>query len=116
MRSGTTLLLRYKAPGVHRAYRLPGSGNAVMWVLVSIVFRSGSARLVALVPGTLEPLLGVSYDVKGTWGVSRLAFHTLTLGTLLVMFAVAVGGFLAGKAVRARDVTAPIQEALPTDG
>jgi len=111
------LMLRYKAPGVHRAYRVPGRGNAVMWVLVSIVFLWALlGSWVAVFPGTLEPLLGVSYDFRGTWGVSRLAFHTLTLGTLLVMFAVAVAGYLSGKAVRGRDVTVPIQEALPTEG
>jgi hypothetical protein len=84
---------------------------------VSIVFLWALlGSWVAVFPGTLEPLLGVSYDFKGTWGVSRLAFHALTLGTLLVMFTVAVVGYLSGKAVRGRDVTVPIQEALPTEG
>ena len=77
------LKLRYKEPGVHRPYRVPGSGNAAMWVLVAIVsFWALLGSWVAVFPGTLEPLFGVSYDFRDTWGVSRAAFHSLTLGTL----------------------------------
>ena len=110
------LKLRYTEPDVHRAYRVPGKGNATMWVLVTIVFLWALlGSWVAVFPGTLEPLLGVSYNFRDTWGVSRLTFHTLTLGTLVVMFAVAVAGYLSGKAVRARDVTIPIEEAVPAE-
>jgi len=108
------LKLRYTEPDVHRAYRVPGSGNGVMWVLVAIV--TAWALLgswVAVFPGTLEPLLGVDYDFRDTWGVSRVAFHTLTLGTLVVMFLVAIVGYLAGKTVRDRDVVVPIEETAP---
>jgi len=111
------LKLRYTEPGVHRAYRVPGKGNLTMWILVSIV--SAWVLLgawVAVFPGTLEPLLGVSYDFKDTWGVTRAAFHSLTLGTLAVMFVVAVVGYLAGKSVRERDVVIPIEEPLPEPG
>ena len=108
------LKLRYTEPGVHRAYRVPGSGNATMWVLVAIVFLwSLLGSWVAVFPGTLEPLLGVSYNFKDTWGVSRLTFHTLTLGTLAVMFLIAIVGYLSGKSVRERDVTIPIEEPEP---
>ncbi len=111
------LMLRYKAPGVHRAYRVPGSGNAVMWVLVAIVFLWALlGSWVAVFPGTLEPLFGVSYDFRDSWGVSRLAFHSLTLGTLIVMFLVAVVGYLSGRSVRERDVVIPIEEPLPEPG
>ena len=108
------LKLRYTEPDVHRAYRVPGSGNGVMWGLVAIV--TAWALLgswVAVFPGTLEPLLGVDYDFRDTWGVSRVAFHTLTLGTLVVMFLVAIVGYLAGKTVRDRDVVVPIEETAP---
>ena len=111
------LKLRYTEPGVHRAYRVPGKGNLTMWILVSIVFAwvlLGS--WVAVFPGTLEPLLGVSYDFKDTWGVTRAAFHSLTLGTLAVMFVVAIVGYISGKGVRSRDVTIPIEEPLPDPG
>ncbi len=66
------LKLRYTEPDVHRAYRVPGSGNLTMWLLVAIVFLwSLLGSWVAVFPGTLEPLLGVSYDFRDTWGVSR---------------------------------------------
>ena len=53
---------------------------------------------------------------RGYWrkfGVSRLTFHTLTLGTLAVMFLIAIVGYLSGKSVRERDVTIPIEEPEP---
>ena len=85
-----------------------------MWILVLIV--SAWALLgvwVAVFPGTLEPLFGVDYDFTDTWGVSRLAFHSLTLGTLAVMFVVAVVGYLSGKSVREKAVSSPIEDAGP---
>lgn len=103
------LKLRYSHPGVHRAYRVPGKGNGVMWFIVVLV--TAWALLgswVAVFPGTLEPLFGVDYDFKDSWGVSRLAFHGLTLGTLGIMFGVAVAGYLAGGNVRQHDVVVPI--------
>jgi amino acid transporter len=113
----SALKLRYSEPGVHRAYRVPGRGNAVMWILVSIVFAwvlLGSWA--SVFPGTLEPLLGVEYDFTDSWGVSRVAFHSLTLGTLAIMFVVAVVGYVAGKSVREQDVAIPIEEPLPEPG
>lgn len=108
------LKLRYSEPNVHRAYRVPGSGNAVMWVLVAVVTAWTLLGVwVAVFPGTLEPLLGVGYDFKDTWGVSRVAFHTLTLGTLAVMFVVAILGYLSGKSVRERGVAIPIDDTAP---
>ena len=109
------LKLRYKAPNVHRAYRVPGSGNGLMWILVAIV--TAWALLgswVAVFPGTLEPLLGVSYDFKDNWGVSRIAFHSLTLGTLVIMFLVAIVGYMSGKSVREKSVVIPIEDTAPT--
>jgi len=36
-------------------------------------------------PGTIEPVLGITYDFGGTWGVSRFTFEAFTLGTLLAI-------------------------------
>jgi amino acid transporter len=110
------LMLRYKAPNVTRAYRVPGAGNATMWILVGIVtLWALLGAWVAVFPGTLEPLFGVSYNFKDTWGVSRLTFHSLTLGTLAVMFLVAIVGYLSGKRVREGDVVIPIEAPVPAD-
>ena len=111
------LKLRYTEPGVHRAYRVPGQGNASMWILVTIVtLWAALGAWVAVFPGTLEPLLGVTYDFRDTWGVSRLTFHTLTLGTLAVMFLVAIVGYLSGGASARTDVVVPIEEPAPACG
>jgi amino acid transporter len=106
----SALKLRYAEPHVQRRYRVPGDGNVLMWVLVAMVTAwTALGSWVAVFPGTLEPLFGVSYDFADTWGVSRLAFHGLTLGTLIIMFVVAILGYLSGKAVRERDVVIPIE-------
>ena len=47
--------------------------------------KRGYHRIAAVFPGTIESLLGISYDFKSTWGVSRVTFETFTLGTLLVI-------------------------------
>ena len=104
------LKLRYVEPDVERRYRVPGSGNIGMWICVAFVtFWAALGSWVAVFPGTLEPLFGVDYDFTDEWGVSRLAFHGLTLGTLIIMFAVAIVGYMAGKSVRDREVVIPIE-------
>ncbi len=104
-----TLKLRYDEPTVQRRYRVPGGKNAGMWIAVVLVTAwAALGSWVAVFPGTLEPLFGVSYDFTDTWGVSRLAFHGLTLGTLIIMFVVAIAGYAAGKRVREREVVIPI--------
>jgi amino acid transporter len=109
--------LRYVFPNLHRPYRVPGSGNFPMWIAVGMsTFWAALGVWVAIFPGTLEPLFGVAYNFTDEWGVSRLAFHSLTLGTLVVMFIVAIVGYMSGKGVRSRDVTIPIEEPLAEPG
>lgn len=38
--------------------------------------------------------LGIDYDFRDTWGVSRTTFEVFTLGTLAVVVGVAVLGYL----------------------
>ena len=108
------LMLRYREPDVVRNYRVPGGRNWGMWVAsVLVILWAALGSWAAVFPGTLEPLFGVDYAFKDEWGVSRLAFHGLTLGTLLIMFVVAIVGYVSGKRVRERDVVIPIEhEAL----
>lgn len=77
--------LRRKRPEVPRPYRVPGGdpGFSLSASLVYLWIVLGS--WCALFPGTLEPLLGVSYDFHGTWGVSRITFEIFTLGTVTVL-------------------------------
>ncbi|WP_232248415.1 APC family permease [Streptacidiphilus rugosus] len=106
----TTLLLSYFAvvpalgvlrrtrPEVERPYRVPFGawGFRISLGLVYAWIVLGS--WVALFPGVLERVLGVSYDFNGDWGVSRTVFETFTLGTVAVLLAVGV----LGRVVAAR--------------
>jgi amino acid transporter len=106
------LKLRYSQPDVKRPYRVPG-GTVGIWVATSLItFWVALGSWVAVFPGTLERLFGIDYSFTDSWGVSHLKYEVLTVGTLLVIFAVAVAGYLSGSAVRSRTVVVP----LPTEG
>jgi hypothetical protein len=60
-------------------------------------------------PGTLEKLFGISYNFKDEWGVSRATFEVLTLGTLAVVFAIAIIGYAMGRSVRERVAVIPLE-------
>jgi amino acid transporter len=95
--------LRRLHPEVVRPFAVPG-GTAGMWVCT--VLATGFIALgswVAVFPGTLEPLLGVSYSFTDTWGVSRGHFEALTLGTLAIIALIAVVGCALGARERRRD-------------
>lgn len=107
------LKLRYNSAHVPRPYRVPGAARG-MWVatsLITVAVALGS--WVAVFPGTLEKLFGLSYDFHGTWGVSRGTFEALTLGTLAVITLLAVIGYATGRRVREQaPVSIPLAEEL----
>jgi glutamate:GABA antiporter len=95
------LKLRYTHPHVHRPYHVPG-GTTGIWVataLSTIWVFLGS--WVAVFPGTLEKVFGIDYNFHDTWGVSRSTYEVLTIGTLGVVFAVALIGYALAGDVRA---------------
>lgn len=105
------LKLRYSHGHVERPYRLGKSGNGAMIAAVVLTtFWAALGTWVGIFPGTLENLFGVAYDFQDTWGVNRATYEVLTLGTLAVVFAVAVVGYLVSGAVRREQVTVPIGE------
>ena len=105
------LKLRYSHGDVPRPYRVPG-GNTGIWLAAGIVtFWIALASWVAVFPGTLEPIFGIDYDFVDTWGVSRGKFELLAIGTILIVVAVGLLGYLAGTGVRRADVTIPIEDA-----
>jgi amino acid transporter len=94
------LRLRYTHPEVARPYVVP-CGRPGIWVgtvLVTAWIAIGS--WIAVFPGTLERLFGVPYDFHDAWGLSRGKFEAYTLGTLAVIVAVAVAGYVLGRRVR----------------
>jgi amino acid transporter len=105
--------LRFSHPHVHRPYRVP-FGDAGLWIAgVLTTFWVALGSWVAVFPGTLEKLLGIDYDFKGTWGVSRGTYEALTLGTLAVILAFAVIGYALSRSVREQVAVVP-RETDPT--
>jgi glutamate:GABA antiporter len=107
----TALKLRYTHGHVYRPYRVPG-GNRGMWICTALITLGVTiGSWVAVFPGTLEKLFGLSYDFHGTWGVSRFTFEALTLGTLAVIVLLAIVGYATGRGVRqSQAVDIPISE------
>jgi len=102
------LRLRYTHPQVHRPYRHP-FGMTGIWI--STILVTGWIALgswVAVFPDSLEKLFGVGYGFKSTWGVDRLMFEYLTLGTLLVIVGIGTVGYWLGAGVRSQVATAEL--------
>lgn len=93
--------LRRAYPDVERPFRVPvgDRGFAFLGVLCFAWILLGS--WVAVFPGTLEALFGVRYDFVQIWGVGRLPFEVLTLGTLVVLALLCLFGYMRGRVVRA---------------
>ncbi|MET9532236.1 MULTISPECIES: APC family permease [unclassified Streptomyces] len=99
--------LRHRHREAPRPYTVPfgTAGFRICAALVYVWILAGS--WVALFPGTLEALLGVGYDFRRTWGVTRTTFEAFTLGTVLLLLAVgALGrgvGAVRDRAARSKD-------------
>jgi glutamate:GABA antiporter len=105
--------LRYTHGHVYRPYRIPGD-KAGMWIAAGLTtFWTALGSFVAVFPGTLESLFGIDYNFHDTWGVSRTTFEVLTLGTLAVVFAIAIIGYALGKPVRERVAVIPLEADVP---
>lgn len=102
------LKLRFNHGHVHRPYEVPGGTRGIWIVTVLTTFWVALGSWVAVFPGTLERLFGVEYAFRDTWGVSRGTYESLTLGTLLVVFLIAVAGYIAAAPVRRAAVVVPI--------
>ncbi|MGW8684312.1 APC family permease [Streptomyces sp. NPDC055817] len=91
-------VLRLRHRDVPRPYEVPfgTKGFMICAALVYAWILTGSWT--ALFPGTLEALLGITYDFHETWGVSRTAFEAFTLGTVVALLLIGtIGHTVAGK-------------------
>ena len=104
------IMLRRKHGHVHRPYRLGKVGDGWMWLCCIICLAwMALGSWVAVFPGLIEEATGHSYSVMASYGVSRARFEAFTLGTLGVIVALAVIGYILGAPVRKRQVDIPIE-------
>ena len=51
-------------------------------------------------PGAINAVFGQPYSIKSSWGVSRVFFESVTLGSLAVMIAVGLAFWALGERKR----------------
>nr|WP_244954065.1 APC family permease [Spelaeicoccus albus] len=104
--------LRTAYPDVERPFRAPvnDTGFRILGIICFAWVVLGS--WVTVFPGTLEPLFGLSYDFKDNWGVGRLPFEILTLGTLAFLIILGLVGYVRGKHIRAHKPNPEASELL----
>ena len=86
--------LRLRYPRVARPYAVPG-GLAGMGVAAALaMFWAILGSWSAILPGSLEYILGFQYAFEENWGVSRLRFEVFTLGTLALLIVIALLGYI----------------------
>jgi hypothetical protein len=87
---------------------VPGGRAGIATATALITFWVALGSWVAVFPGTLEKLFGISYNFRSTWGVARATFEWLTLGTLGVILLVALVGYALAGDVRRRSAAVPL--------
>jgi glutamate:GABA antiporter len=93
-------VLRRRYPTAHRPYRVPG-GPLGAWTAVILTEAFVIVTVVTLVwPGAINELFGQSYSVQTSWGVSRVFFESVTLGSLAVMVALGLVFWALGERKR----------------
>ena len=89
--------LRTTHPHVHRPYVVPG-GAAFLWACAAITWILSVITCITLLwPGLLDNMLGHSYSITDSWGMSRLRFELMDLGTFAVLTLIAVGFWAYGR-------------------
>lgn len=91
------IMLRKKYPDHPRPFRIPG-GPVVLWLCVigaeAIILIT---TITLLWPGLLDNALGQPYDIEYNWGVSRVYFETVTLGSVGFFVLMAIAFWAWGK-------------------
>lgn len=99
------VMLRRKYPHVPRPYRVPG-GVAGAWAAALITELFVVVTAVTLLwPGAINALLGESYSIQRSSGVSRVFFESVTLGVFGAMVLLGLVFWAAGAANRRRGLT-----------
>ena len=92
--------LRTRHPEVHRPFRVPGDQRAFVLLAAVVLVFVAFGSWVAVFPGTIEALFGIDYSFEDFWGVSQLNFELFTIGTLVVVVALALVGYARGATLR----------------
>ncbi|MGY1809280.1 APC family permease [Blastococcus sp. SYSU D00669] len=102
--------LKNRHGDVPRPFVVPGGrrGFTVLAAVVLAFVAFGS--WVAVFPGTIEALFGIDYPFEDVWGVSQLNFELFTIGTLVVVVALALTGYARGAVLRRTQPAAPHAE------
>jgi amino acid transporter len=89
--------LRTTHPHVHRPFVVPG-GAVGLWACAAITWILSVITCITLLwPGLLNNMLGESYSISDNWGMSRLRFELMDLGTFVVLLLIAVGFWAYGR-------------------
>jgi glutamate:GABA antiporter len=110
-------ILRRRYPDAERPYRVPG-GWAGAWAAVIITEAFVVVTVITLVwPGAINTWFGETYSVESSWGVSRVFFETVTLGSLAVMIALGLVFWAIGERNRRRGIVGiALPQELPGTG
>ena len=98
------VVLRRRYPDRERPYRVPG-GQAGAWAAVIITELFVVVTVITLVwPGAINAWFGQSYSIESSWGVSRVFFESVTLGSLGVMIVLGLVFWTIGERNRRRGI------------
>ena len=89
--------LRTTHPNVHRPFVVPG-GRVGLWVCAALTWMLCVITCVTLLwPGLIDNMLGQSYSMADSWGMSRARFEIFDLGTFAVLMLIAVVFWAYGR-------------------
>jgi len=89
--------LRTTHPHVHRPFVVPG-GAVGLWACAAITWILSVITCITLLwPGLLDSMLGQKYSITDSWGMSRVRFELMDLGTFVVLTLIAVGFWAYGR-------------------
>jgi amino acid transporter len=98
------LVLKKKYPDRVHPYEVPG-GTVGAWIAVILtVLMVVLTSITLLWPGLLNNMFGQSYSIMSNWGVSRVFFEAVTLGSTAAMVALGVVFWWSGRSAIARGV------------
>lgn len=96
------LVLRKKYPDHARPYKVPG-GTIGAWVVAVLTeFFVVITGITLLWPGLINNILGQSYSMQSSWGVSRAYFEEVTLGSFVVFVLIGVAFWWFGRRALAK--------------